>query len=125
MKGSIANKIMLFVILGSLMGAAFVGVMAFLAMIQGGVETGKALKYAVILAVFMELLWLVGPILGIKIMIEKLILSKIRHITELMDKVSTGEIDVSIDTSGDDEIADLSEAFEKMRLSIKALYDIV
>ncbi len=124
-KDSIVTKIMLIVLIGSLMGAAFVGLMTYIALVQSGVDSGKALKYAVGLAVFMELSWIVGPILGIKLLIERLILSKILHITELMDKVSTGEVDASIEIEGDDEIAQLAEAFEKMRLSIKALYEVV
>ncbi len=124
-KDSIVTKIMLIVLIGSLMGAAFVGLMTYIALVQSGVDSGKALKYAVGLAVFMELSWIVGPILGIKLLIERLILSKILHITELMDKVSTGDVDASIEIEGDDEIAQLAEAFEKMRLSIKALYEVV
>lgn len=124
-KDSIVTKIMLIVLIGSLMGAAFVGLMTYIALVQSGVDSGKALKYAVGLAVFMELSWIVGPILGIKLLIERLILSKILHITVLMDKVSTGDVDASIEIEGDDEIAQLAEAFEKMRLSIKALYEVV
>ncbi|RLJ71275.1 HAMP domain-containing protein [Hydrogenivirga caldilitoris] len=122
---SVIKKIMSIVILGSVMGAAFVGMLTYFALVQGGVKDDLALRYSVGLAVFMELLWLVGPILGIKLMIEKLILSKINHITELMDKVSTGEVDVSVEVKGNDEIAQLAEAFEKIRLSIKALYEMV
>jgi len=124
-KNSIVTKIMLIVLLGSFMGAAFVGLMTYIALLQSGVDSGTALKYAVGLAIFMELSWIVGPILGIKILLEKLILSKIVHITELMDRVSTGDVDASIEVNGDDEIAQLAEAFEKMRLSIKALYEVV
>ncbi len=124
-RDSIVTKIMLIVLIGSLMGAAFVGLMTYIALVQSGVDSGKALKYAVGLAVFMELSWIVGPILGIKLLIERLILSKILHITVLMDKVSTGDVDASIEIEGDDEIAQLAEAFEKMRLSIKALYEVV
>jgi len=122
---SLITKIMVIVFLGSLMGAAFVGLMFYLALIQSGVNEQTALKYAVVSSVFMELSWIVGPILGIKILIERLIISKIERITELMDKVSTGEVDVSLDMKGSDEIAELAEAFERMRLSIKALYDMV
>jgi len=122
---SLITKIMAIVFLGSLMGAAFVGLMFYLALIQSGVNEQTALKYAVVSSVFMELSWIVGPILGIKILIERLIISKIERITELMDKVSTGEVDVSLDMKGSDEIAELAEAFERMRLSIKALYDMV
>ncbi len=124
-KNSIITKIMLIVLLGSFMGAAFVGVMAYIALIQSGVDSVTALKYAAGLAVFMELSWIVGPILGIKILIERLIISKIVHITELMDRVSTGDVDASIEVKGDDEIAQLADAFEKMRLSIKALSEAV
>ena len=70
----------------------------------------------------MELSWLIGPILGIKVMIERMILTKIRHITDLMNRVSMGEIDASPEIEGEDEIAELADAFERMRLSIKALY---
>ena len=124
-KNSIITKIMLIVLLGSFMGAAFVGIMAYIALIQSGVDPATALKYAVGLAVFMELSWIVGPILGIKILIERLIISKIVHITELMDRVSTGDVDASIEVKGNDEIAQLADAFEKMRLSIKALSEEV
>ena len=119
---SILTKIMFIVILGSIMGAVFVGVVFYIAMTRKGVDPSTAMKYAVVSAVFMELSWIIGPILGIKIMIERMILSKIRHITDLMNRVSMGEIDVSPELEGNDEITELADAFERMRLSIKALY---
>lgn len=124
-KNSLITKIMLIVFLGSLIGATFVGFMFYLALVQSGVDDSKALKYAIASAIFMELSWIVGPILGIKVLIERLILSKIEHITELMEKVSTGEVDASLDIKGNDEIAQLADAFERMRLSIKALYEMI
>ncbi len=119
---SILTKIMLIVIAGSVMGAVFVGILFYVAMVKSGVEPSKALKYAIASAVFMELSWLVGPILGIKLMIEKMILTKIRHITDLMNRVSMGEMDAYSEIEGEDEIAELADAFERLRLSIKALY---
>ncbi len=124
-RNSIVTKIMFIVLIGSFMGAAFVGFMTYIALVQSGVSSGKALLYAIGLSLFMEVSWIVGPILGIKLLIDKLILSKILRITQLMDRVSTGEVDASIEVKGDDEIAQLAEAFEKMRLSIKALYEVV
>jgi len=121
-QGTILTKIMLIVITGSVMGAVFVGVLFYLALLRHGVDPSTALKYSVASAVFMEFTWLIGPILGIKVMIERMILSKIRYMTELMNKVSMGEIDASPQIEGNDEIAELADAFERMRLSIKALY---
>ncbi len=119
---SILTKIMAVVLLGSVMGASFVGFIFYLAMTSNGVDENTALKYSILSAIFMELSWIIGPILGIRIMIDKMILSRLREITDLMNKVSMGEVDVSVDTSGDDEISELADAFERMRLSIKALY---
>jgi HAMP domain-containing protein len=104
------------------MGALFVGILFYLALLKNGVDPKTAIRYALFSAIFMELTWLVGPILGIQLMIERMILKKIRYITDLMNRVSMGEIDASPQIEGNDEISELADAFERMRLSIKALY---
>jgi len=119
---TILTKIMVIVLIGSLMGAVFVGMVFYIALTRNGVDHSTALKYSVASAIFLELTWIVGPILGIRLMIEKMILTKIRHITDLMNRVSMGEIDVTPDLEGNDELTELADAFERMRLSIKALY---
>ena len=57
----------------------------------------------------------------IRILIDRLILQKVRHMSEVINRISKGEIDAKVDIESDDEIGRMAEAFERMRKSLKLL----
>jgi len=56
----------------------------------------------------------------INIMISTIVVKRVRHMSHISDEISTGGMDIpDLDTSGKDEIADLSRSFNRMRRSLE------
>jgi HAMP domain-containing protein len=60
-------------------------------------------------------------VLGITYWLASRITAPIKHLAEAADRVSKGELDVSIDINRKDEIGELAEAFNRLIASIKIL----
>jgi len=118
---SIFYKILDIVFIGSLLAAVLVFFIFFFAMVNNGVPEDIAWKYALGSTLFLVLSWFVGPILIIQLLIERTILKPLKEITQRLEKMSQGDLDTPLDAKGSYEIEKLSEAFERMRLSIRAL----
>ncbi|EDP74961.1 HAMP domain-containing protein [Hydrogenivirga sp. 128-5-R1-1] len=119
---SILYKILDVVFIGSLLAAALVFFVFFFAMVNNGVPEETAWKYALGSTLFLVLCWFVGPILIIQLLIEKTILKPIKEMTKLLEKMSKGDLDTPLEVKGYyKEIDMLAEAFERMRLSLRAL----
>jgi HAMP domain-containing protein len=59
----------------------------------------------------------------VNIFYTKMILKPIKHLTDCADAISLGRLETQINTSGDDEIAKLAKAFERMKTSIKMAFE--
>ncbi len=55
--------------------------------------------------------------------ISRSIGGRIRRVKEVADEIARGNMDVEVDVEGEDEIAQLSESIDKMRVSLTALWD--
>lgn len=65
-------------------------------------------------------------VLGIILWIlNRYVFSPINVLKEHADKISKGEIDDRIPVKGEDEIGELAKAFERMRISIKKVMDLL
>lgn len=74
---------------------------------------------------FMFAAAIVAAILGalLAITITRSITGPLSHLVAVSDKISTGELDTPVPVAGKDEIGELAEAMERMRISIKALVE--
>jgi methyl-accepting chemotaxis protein len=61
------------------------------------------------------------PIFFVRAFLYKLIIEKINHMTDTMDRVSRGDLDTPIEPETNDEFGQMAEAFERMRVSIKEM----
>ena len=52
-------------------------------------------------------------------LINNIILKPITHLVDVVDKISMGETDKKIDISSNDEIQDLADAIDRLRISMK------
>lgn len=119
---SILYKILDVVFVGSLLAAALVFFVFFFAMVNNGVPEETAWKYALGSTLFLVLCWFVGPILIIQLLIEWTILKPIKEVTKHLERMGEGDLDTPLEIKGRyKEINRLAEAFERMRLSLKAL----
>lgn len=119
---SILYKILDIVFIGSLLAAGLVFFVFFFAMVNNGVPEETAWKYALGSTLFLVLCWFVGPILIIQLLIERTILKPIKEMTKLLEKMSEGNLDTPLEVKGRyAEIDRMAEAFERMRLSLRAL----
>ncbi|ACO03382.1 MAG TPA: HAMP domain-containing protein [Persephonella sp.] len=119
-RSSVLNQISVIILLGSFFGAFFVGFLVYLLISEHDKE--GALKkaffsYIITQAVFLVLVYI------IRLSIDKTIISKIKSITRAMDEVSLGNLDVEVKASGNDELTDLAESFERMRISMKTIIE--
>ncbi|WP_457600485.1 HAMP domain-containing protein [Hydrogenivirga sp.] len=119
---SILYKILDIVFVGSLLAAALVFFVFFFAMVNNGVSEETAWKYALGSTLFLVLAWFIGPILIIQLLIEYTILKPIKEMTKRLERMSSGDLDTPLEVEGKyREIDQLAEAFERMRLSLRAL----
>jgi len=76
-------------------------------------------------AAMMNLIYLfagaVVVVLGMTYFLASRITAPIKHLAEVADKVSKGEMDVTIDINRNDEIGELAEAFNRLIASVKIL----
>ncbi|WP_457642536.1 HAMP domain-containing protein [Persephonella sp.] len=119
-KSSVLNQISLIVLAGSFAGAIFVGILVYFPLTSAeDPEAGKKSAFAAVLSqiVFLALVYI------IRITIDKIIISKIKNITKAMDEVSMGNLDVEVKATGNNELSDLAESFERMRISMKTIIE--
>jgi methyl-accepting chemotaxis protein len=115
---SISNKIFFFTLIGSAIGSVIVGVWIYI-LLHIFYNAPDALEKAIISIIISQILFLI-PVFIIKVMIDKFVVNRIRKLTETLNEISLGnKIDQSIFPEGNDEITELMEAFERMRLSLK------
>jgi methyl-accepting chemotaxis protein len=89
---------------------------------QSLAQAQAAGRQALVLAL---ILGAVGLILGIilTLQITRSITRPIRYLVGIADKISTGDLDTEVKLSTGDEIAELGESLERMRISLKAVFD--
>ncbi|RLJ69804.1 HAMP domain-containing protein [Hydrogenivirga caldilitoris] len=61
------------------------------------------------------------PIFFVRAVFYKLILERIDHMIDAMERVSKGDLETPIKPETNDEFGHMAEAFEKMRVNIKEL----
>lgn len=118
---SVLYKILDVVFIGTLIGAALIFFVFFFAMVNNGVAQEVAWRYALGSTLFLVLCWFVGPILMIQLLVERTILKHIKDMTQRLERMSSGDLDTPVEMKGEYEIERLSESFERMRLSLRAL----
>ncbi len=119
-KNSVLNKISMIVFIGSVVGAIFVGVLVYFLLVSAG--DPSAFSKAVISTIVIEIAFLV-PVYMIRVLIDKYIISKLKEIERALDEVSMGNLDYEVKVEGDDELAQLADAFERMRISLKTIME--
>lgn len=119
-KHSVLNKITVIIVAGSFIGAVFVGVMVFVLLSP---YDSLALQKAIISTFVIQLVFFI-PIYLIRMLIDKMIVSRLNAISKAMDEISMGNLDyeIKVEKSGD-ELEQLAEAFERMRLSMKTIME--
>ncbi len=117
---SILDKTSLIVLGGAVVGAVLTALALYFTLVIAGVDpdlaVGKALVYGAIIGVSFLI-----PVYMIRLLIDKFIISKVKHMEEVIHKIADGDIDAKVDIESDDEIGKMAEAFERMRRSLKLL----
>jgi HAMP domain-containing protein len=115
MKKSVSRKIFLIILGGSFIGAIFVAVLVFFLTS----ELDKSFKAFI----GSQILFLI-PVFGIKKIIDGIIVKKLRVISRAMQEVSMGNLDyeINVEETGD-ELEELAESFERMRISLKTIME--
>jgi HAMP domain. len=115
MKKSVLDKIFLIVLGGSFIGAIFVAVLVFFL-------TSELYK-SLIALIGSQILFLI-PVFGIRKIIDDTIIKKLRVVSQAMQEVSMGNLDyeIKIEKTGD-ELEELAESFERMRISLKTIME--
>ena len=117
---TLLNKVSLIVLGGAVVGAVFTTLALYVVLVMAGVPpdeaTGRALFYGAIIGLSFLI-----PVYTIRVMVDKFILSKVRHMTEVITRITNGEVDAKVEIESDDEIGKMAEAFERMRRSLKLL----
>lgn len=119
-KGSVLNKISLIVLGGSVIGAIFVGVLVYFLLASAG--DPSAFSKAFISTIIIEIAFLI-PVYGTRLIIDRMIISKLKAVEEALNEVSMGNLDHKVEVQGDDELAELADAFERMRVSLKTIME--
>ena len=119
-KKSVLTTISLIVLGGSIIGSLFVGILVYFLLISSGVS--DALLKAVLSTVIIQIAFLI-PVFLIRAMIDKYIVSKIKDVSKALREVSTGNLDYEIKIEGNDELTELAESFERMRISMKTIME--
>ncbi|SNZ02123.1 HAMP domain-containing protein [Persephonella hydrogeniphila] len=117
---SILNEISLIILGGSVLGSLFVGILVYFLLSSSGVPDAP-LK-AVYSTIIIQIAFLI-PVYLIRLLIDKYIVSKIKEVSKALQEVSTGNLDYKIKAEGNDELAELAESFERMRLSMKTIME--
>ncbi|HHG75118.1 HAMP domain-containing protein [Persephonella sp.] len=119
-KKSVLTVISLIVLGGSVIGSLFVGILVYFLLSSSGVS--DALLKAVVSTVIIQIAFLI-PVFLIRTMVDKYIVSKIKDVSKALQEVSTGNLDYEIKVEGNDELTELAESFERMRISMKTIMD--
>ncbi|MBX0312541.1 MAG: HAMP domain-containing protein [Sulfurihydrogenibium sp.] len=115
MKKSVLDKIFSILLVGSIIDAIFVGALAFILTLDF-TQSLKAFIGA-------EIVFLLRAV-GVRKIIKDRILSKLTQISEGMKEVSMGNLnyEIKVEKTGD-ELEELVESFERMRISLKAIME--
>lgn len=118
---SISQKIFMIVLGGSFVGSLFVGGLVYFMLASLNVQ--DALVKAVISVIISQIMFLI-PVFGIKKIIDDKIVSKLKTVVNGMHEVSMGNLDyeIYVEKTGD-ELEELAESFDRMRMSIKAIME--
>jgi len=118
---SISQKIFMIVLGGSFVGSLFVGGLVYFILASSNVQ--DALVKAVISVIISQIMFLI-PVFGIKKIIDDKIVSKLKTVVNGMHEVSMGNLDyeIYVEKTGD-ELEELAEFFDRMRMSIKAIME--
>jgi len=119
-KKSVLTVISLIVLGGSVIGSLFVGILVYFLLSSSGVS--DALLKAVVSTVIIQIAFLI-PVFLIRTMVDKYIVSKIKDVSKALQEVSTVNLDYEIKVEGNDELTELAESFERMRISMKTIMD--
>ncbi len=119
-KNSVLSPILWIVLGGSVIGSLFVGVLVYFLLSYSGVE--GALTKAAFSTVIIQIAFLF-PVFLIRYMMQKYIVEKINNVSHALKEVSTGNLDYEIKIEGNDELAELAESFERMRISMKTIME--
>ena len=117
---SVLNKISFIVLGGAIVGAIFVGIFVYFLLSSAG--DPDAVSKALMSIVIMGIAFLL-PVYMIRVLIDKFIVQKIKKVEEALHEVSLGNLDHEVKIEGDDELAELAEAFERMRISLKTIME--
>lgn len=117
---SLLNRISLIVLGGAVFGAILTGLVLYFVLVIAGVNPAEALRKTLIYSTFIGISFLI-PVYMIRILIDKFIIRKVKHMTEVINRITEGEIDAKVDIHSDDEVGRMAEAFERMRKSLKLL----
>ncbi|MGC8869404.1 MAG: HAMP domain-containing protein [Sulfurihydrogenibium sp.] len=120
-KKSVLDKIFIIVLGGSSVGAILVGILVYVMLATSGVK--DALIKSVISIVISQVMFLF-PVFMIRKIIEDSIVKKLRIVTDAMREISMGNLDfeIHVEKTGD-EIEELADSFERMRISMKAIVE--
>lgn len=119
-KKSVLTAVSLIVLGGSVIGSLFVGILVYFLLSSSGVS--DALLKAILSTVIIQIAFLI-PVFLIRTMIDKYIISKIREVSKALREVSTGNLDYEIKIEGNNELTELVESFERMRISMKTIME--
>ncbi len=117
-KKSVLTAISYIVFGGSVIGSLFVGVLVYFLLSSSAVS--NAFLKAVLSTVIIQVAFLI-PVFLIRSMVDKYIVSKIKDVSKALQEVSTGNLDYEIKIEGNDELTELAESFERMRISMKTI----
>ncbi|MCX7760305.1 MAG: HAMP domain-containing protein [Hydrogenothermaceae bacterium] len=118
-KGSVLNKISFIVLGGSFLGVTFVGIMVFV-LFSSDPNIIKKTLISVIISQILSL----GLVFGIRALVDKFVVSKLREVSKAMNEVSMGNLDyeIKVEKTGD-ELEELADSFERMRISMKTIME--
>ncbi|WP_456465469.1 HAMP domain-containing protein [Persephonella sp.] len=119
-KRSVLAAISYIVFGGSVISSLFVGILVYFLLSSSGVD--DALLKAILSTVIIQVAFLI-PVFLIRSMINKYIVSKIKDVSRALQEVSTGNLDYEIKIEGNDELTELAESFERMRISMKTIME--
>jgi len=117
-RSSISSKIFFFTLLGSSIGSVLVAIWIFF-LLKTYYNAPDAIEKAVISMIILQILFII-PVFIIKVMIDKFVVERIKKLTDAVKDISLGNnIEKEIKPEGNDEITELTEAFERMRISLR------
>ena len=120
-KTSISQKIFMIILGGSFVGSLFVGGLVYFMLVSSNVQ--DALIKSIISIIISQIMFLI-LVFGIKKIIDDKIVSKLKTVANGMHEVSMGNLDyeIYVEKTGD-ELEELAESFDRMRMSIKAIME--